>query len=435
MPQGERTELHSNVISAQSIDASCLCYIDDIDDHGRLLGCDSSIFIINADGYYPILHRLIEDPGVQNNNTSPPKTVTLKVSHIRDIAIAVACAAVAYSYLTKPGPSDHDPSKTDPVAIVKEASPAIHQPVAVQEEESIHVDGGKLTLGDDEISNKFRGYLKQRISDVDAAGPVVLTGIRSASQAAVSPAPLSNTYEQPQRAQETRSPVVKSEVKQANASEVTDKGTLHPAPFVDKEAQASIDAITKQVIANKGAGVVQIGRHLDGTRMTEAETEQQIRGTLSNIPDEWTITYKAPNERVRLYVFTDTTCPFCHKLHAAMGELLNAGISVHYLLYPRDMGATPPGNLSRTAINMKNIWCSVDQKAAMNDAFEGYKVAEADCASLPASLNRRPAPVPDHYLAGSMFNVEATPTWLASNGKHDVGFSNAQTMIRTLLGN
>lgn len=371
---------------------------------------------------------------MQNNNTSPPKTVTLKVSHIRDIAIAVACAAVAYTYLTKPGQPVPDAPQAAPVAIVKNASPSNPQPAAT-EEEGIHVDGGKLTLGDDELSNKFRAYLKQRIAQVDAAGPVVLAGIRSATQAAVSPAPLTNTYEQPQRAAENRAPVVRSEVNQANASESTDKGTLHPAPFVDKAAQASIDAITKQVIANKGTGVVQIGRHLDGSRMTEAETEQQIRGTLSNIPDEWTITYRAPNEKVRLYVFTDTTCPFCHKLHAAMGELLDAGISVHYLLYPRDMGATPPGNLSRTAVNMKNIWCAVDQKAAMNDAFEGYKVAEADCASLPESLHRRPAPVPDHYLAGSMFNVEATPTWLASNGKHDVGFSNAQTMIRTLLGN
>lgn len=423
-----------SVISAQSIDAYSLCYYCDIDNHTRLFGFDNSIFIINADGYYPILHRLFEEHSVQNNNTSPPKTVTLKVSHIRDIAIAVACAAVAYTYLTKPVQPVPDAPQAAPVAIVKNASPSNPQPAST-EEEGIHVDGGKLTLGDDELSNKFRAYLKQRIAQIDAAGPVVLAGIRSATQAAASPAPLTNAYEQPQRAAENRAPVVRSEVNQANASESTDKGTLHPAPFVDKAAQASIDAITKQVIANKGTGVVQIGRHLDGSRMTEAETEQQIRGTLSNIPDEWTITYKAPNEKVRLYVFTDTTCPFCHKLHAAMGELLDAGISVHYLLYPRDMGVTPPGNLSRTAVNMKNIWCAVDQKAAMNDAFEGYKVAEADCAALPESLHRRPAPVPDHYLAGSMFNVEATPTWLASNGKHDVGFSNAQTMIRTLLGN
>lgn len=373
---------------------------------------------------------------MQNNNTSPPKTVTLKVSHIRDLAIAVACAAVAYSYLTKPGAPE--PENANPPVLAVNAQPGGAQSPKQSEsesDESIHVTGGKLTLGDDELSNKFRGYLKQRIEDVDAAGPVVLSGIRSATQASVTPSPMTQSAEPPQRAPEPSQPIVKSQVNQPNASVGTDKGTLHPAPFVDRAAQASIDTITKQVIASKGNGVVQIGRHLDGTRMTEAETEQQIRGTLSNIPDEWTITYKSPNEKVRLYVFTDTTCPFCHKLHAAMGDLLDAGISVHYLLYPRDMGATAPGNLSRTAVNMKNIWCSVDQKAAMNDAFEGYKVADADCASLPESLHRRPAPVPDHYLAGSMFNVEATPTWLASNGKHDTGFTNAQTMIRALLGN
>lgn len=372
---------------------------------------------------------------MQNNNTPPPKTVTLKVSHIRDVAIVLACASAGYWFLTKPALPQADPSLSVPHSIVKEAAQPDPQQAGTDPAEGIKIAGGKLTLGEDELSNKFRGYLQQRIALVNAAGPVVLTGSQSARPVTSTRIPMQSTSEPPHRPVEIRTPVVRSDVQEANASESTEKGTLHPAPFVDKAAQASIDAITKQVIASKGNGVVQIGRHLDGSRMTDTETEQQIRGTLANIPDEWTITYKSPNEKVRLYVFTDTTCPFCHKLHAAMGDLLDAGISVHYLLYPRDMGATPSGSLSRTAVNMKNIWCAVDQKAAMDDAFEGYKVAEADCANLPASLNRRPAPVPDHYLAGSMFNVEATPTWLASNGKHDVGFSNAQTMIRTLLGN
>lgn len=356
-----------------------------------------------------------------NNTENPPSK--FKFSTIRDAAIVLACVAVAYTSLHKP--SLQVAEATQSTSPASSSSPAASKAPAGNQ---IHVSGGRLTLGDDELSDRFRAFLKARVDEINRAGPVSL-GLagkpeeKPESSASPQSTSTSRQISQPPQHQQAIEPRAKSE------------GTFHPAPFSDSAAQASIDAITKTVIANKGTGVVQIGRHLDGSMMTKAETEQQIRGTLAAIPDEWTITYKSPNEKVRLYVFTDTTCPFCHKLHASMSQLLDAGISVHYLLYPRDMGNTPAGSLSRTAVNMKNIWCSVDQQQAMDTAFEGYKVADADCASLPESLHRRPAPVPDHYQAGSMFNVEATPTWLASNGKHGVGFTNAQVMIQTLLGN
>jgi hypothetical protein len=345
--------------------------------------------------------------------------------------------ALIYASVIKPRQAE-DPlaTSTSTTPVVATVQPSDAQQKQATEKTGIHIVNGRLTLGNDEASDKFRNFVAGRIGEINHRGPVsyieprfepapVMHAQAPENASAAAPAPEQSS---------SSSAVIKSNEQEPNAAAYTETGTVHPAPFVDQVAQDSIDAVTKAVIARKGEGVVKIGRHLDGSAMTEAETQQQIRATLSHIPDEWTITYKSPNEKVRLYVFTDTTCPFCHKLHASMNELLNAGISVHYFLYPRDMGATPAGSLSKTAVNMKNIWCAVDQQAAMNDAFEGYKVPEADCSKLPESLHRRPAPVPDHYLAGSMFNVEATPTWLASNGKHDVGFTNAQTMINALLG-
>jgi hypothetical protein len=116
-----------------------------------------------------------------------------------------------------------------------------------------------------------------------------------------------------------------------------------------------------------------------------------------------------------------------------MDQLLNAGISVHYFLYPRDMATMPEGALSSTAVNFQNVWCSLDQREAMDSAFLGYKIPKTDCAALPESLHRWPSPVESHYKTGEMFNVTGTPGWFASNGKHDIGYENAQTMIRTLL--
>lgn len=365
-----------------------------------------------------------------NEEANPPKQRKLNenIARIRDIAILVACAAAAYSFLAKPG-QQQAPEVQLPKAQVESALATPPQTLS-----SIEIKGGVLTLGNDEASTQVKNYLKNRVDTINMEGPVVLKEPKRGEQVPSASSSVQTTAPAPYREPPAVQPVVRSDVQAAGAAITTPSGTVHPAPFVDKVAQASIEEIAKKVLASKGAGVAQLGLHLDGSPMTRLEKQQQVRETFSKIPDEWTITYKSPNEKVRLYVFTDTTCPFCHKLHNAMGQLLDAGISVHYLLYPRDMGATPEGSLSRTAVNMKNIWCSVDQHAAMDSAFEGYRVPDADCSQLPASLKRWPAPVPDHYLSGNMYNVTATPTWYASNGIHDVGFNDAQSMIRTILG-
>jgi protein-disulfide isomerase len=209
--------------------------------------------------------------------------------------------------------------------------------------------------------------------------------------------------------------------------------TTHPAPFVDAVAKASLESKRVAFAATGKPGVAKIGYNIDGSIMGEAEKQEQIRSTLTNIPDEWTIIYKAPQEKVRLYVFTDPSCPYCKKLHKALPELQNAGISVHYLMYPRDMATVDAGQMSPTGENMRNVWCSLDQKAAMDSAFLGYRVPDADCAALPKSMHRTPPPVPDHYNMGQMFDVQGTPTMFASNGKSHKGFGEAQELIAYLL--
>lgn len=378
-------------------------------------------------------------PSSDGNQTSKPTNFKISLTEVRNGAIIVACLAFAYKTLVPVAPV----APTAPVAPV--AAPAAQSatassvsttaptPVVEEGSDQISIVNGKLTLGNDAASQRFRGYLKDRIQDLNQKGPMVLV-------APVAPLPKPRIMQEAPEAApmalqgQPSAPIIRIDEQDPAASITTDEGTTHPAPFNDKLAKEKYDAITKHVIDNKLPATVKIGFHLDGTPMTQAETEQQVRDTLSRVKDEWTLIYKAPNEKVRLYVFTDTTCPYCQKLHRSMSQLLNAGISVHYFLYPRDMANMPEGTLSSTAVNMMNVWCSVDQKEAMNSAFEGYKINPSDCASLPESLHRWPSPVQSHYQAGDMFNVTGTPGWFASNGKHDIGYTDARTMIRTLLG-
>ena len=47
------------------------------------------------------------------------------------------------------------------------------------------------------------------------------------------------------------------------------------------------------------------------------------------------IVYKAPNEKHSITVFTDISCGYCRKLHRELNDLLDAGITVKYLAFPR----------------------------------------------------------------------------------------------------
>lgn len=356
----------------------------------------------------------------------PEKRESKALADIRNIAIIFAASAVAYGALFGPlngstndqKPSDMQVAQSTEMSVAKKVEKATEDKAL---ETKMVISAGRLIPGTDEPSTIFKNHLKERISELESTGNVEPVSLKVAQQGA-------------QKANQTPAPVYTPVAPVASTAAPDATGqTLHPAPFVDEKAAASI-AIKKAALMESGAmGTVKIGYHVDGSPMSENEKKEQIRQTLANIPDEWTISYTAPNEKVRLYVFTDTTCPYCRKFHENMDQILGAGISVHYLLYPRDLANAQTGELTPTAKNMKNVWCSVNQRQAFDDAFAGYRIPEADCSALPEDINRMPAPVPDHFLAGDMFNVEYTPTFFASNGESGYGFRDLETLINTVL--
>lgn len=60
-------------------------------------------------------------------------------------------------------------------------------------------------------------------------------------------------------------------------------------------------------------------------------------------------------EKAVLNVFTDSSCPYCKKLHEEVSKLQEAGISVHYIPYPRG-GSRGPGYQE-----LKQVWCAKDK--------------------------------------------------------------------------
>ena len=64
-------------------------------------------------------------------------------------------------------------------------------------------------------------------------------------------------------------------------------------------------------------------------------------------------------------VFTDTSCGFCRKLHQEIDQILDAGIAVRYLLFPR------AGLGSAAHKNLESVWCSDNPQEAMTVAKFG----------------------------------------------------------------
>ncbi len=122
-----------------------------------------------------------------------------------------------------------------------------------------------------------------------------------------------------------------------------------------------------------------------------------------------------------LNVFTDTSCPYCKKLHDEVPELQKAGIEVRYFPFPRG-GARGPGYA-----DLKKVWCADDKAAAMDIA------KDVEAGSLPAGDCKQSSFVDRGYALGNQLGVSGTPALFVEDGKKIEGYVPADKLIPMLL--
>lgn len=110
-------------------------------------------------------------------------------------------------------------------------------------------------------------------------------------------------------------------------------------------------------------------------------------------------------ERV-ITVFTDTSCPYCSKLHAEVPELNKQGIKVRYLLYPRAGVGSPAHKV------LESVYCAKDQQNAMTMAKEGKKIDDASCDN----------PIAEHIDLARKVGLRGTPLVLLDTGEVVSGY-------------
>ena len=149
--------------------------------------------------------------------------------------------------------------------------------------------------------------------------------------------------------------------------------------------------------------------------VSEALQATENKKHLAALKTEDLIVYPAQGGKAKhvIYVFTDSSCPYCHKLHEHLAEINAKGIEVRYIAWPRGEQFMP---------TMQAIWCSQDRKAAFDQAAQGLPVASAECKN----------PVRDQYQLGLNMGVNGTPAIYNAEGVYLGGYMSTAELIKRL---
>lgn len=162
-----------------------------------------------------------------------------------------------------------------------------------------------------------------------------------------------------------------------------------------------------------------IGNVIDfktGKNLTENRLKKERVKYLSEISDKDIVVYKPEKTEYTITIFTDTSCPYCQKLHNEVSELLSNNIEIHYVLFSRN------GNDDDAYNDMVSIWCSDNQKKALDKAFANDFLETKTCTN----------PIADNYLIARDLKVNGTPMIYMEDGSVIPGYVSSDKIIDAL---
>lgn len=125
------------------------------------------------------------------------------------------------------------------------------------------------------------------------------------------------------------------------------------------------------------------------------------------------VLHAAPPTRARIIVFTDTDCPYCLRFQRQHEKLLQRGIEINYLFYPRS------GPESDSWSRAVAVWCAPDRLRAYEAALNGSPVTAARC----------PNPVSAHYELARQLNLKGTPAIMTPDGAMHYGVTDIAEIL------
>lgn len=144
-----------------------------------------------------------------------------------------------------------------------------------------------------------------------------------------------------------------------------------------------------------------------------SETRQKrALDKIASIPEEEMIIFSPAEVKARITVFTDVDCTYCRALHNDMDSLLDLGIEVRYLAYPR--GGQAAGSFNK----MIAVWCSADRKESLTLAKNDEPLPQITCDT----------PVLEHYQLGNELGISGTPALVFEDGRIIPGYVDSERL-------
>ncbi len=160
----------------------------------------------------------------------------------------------------------------------------------------------------------------------------------------------------------------------------------------------------------------------NGVNLTEQERRVSALDAINAYKDTDLVIYEPKGKiKTTLNVFTDTSCPYCRKLHKEIPKLLDAGIKVRYLPFARG-GSRGPGYQT-----LRSVWCAENRSKAMTDA------KNQDTVDLPDGTCQDADIVDQGYVTGNQVGVTGTPALFKATGEKVEGYVPYQQLIPMLV--
>lgn len=201
---------------------------------------------------------------------------------------------------------------------------------------------------------------------------------------------------------------------------------------VEKPVEMPVKGVYQTKFGDRYGYLIEGGRYLFIGDMIDLETAKNFTEIarrdiavekLAVFDDKDMIVYPAKGEtKETITIFTDTSCPYCKRLHEEAEHLINAGVQVQYLPFPRG-SKNGPGYKT-----LQKVWCEEDRGYAMHVA-KGTEVGDIDNDGSCAQASV----VDKGFEVGNEIGVTGTPAIFTSSGEKIDGYVPYARLIPMLI--
>jgi len=151
----------------------------------------------------------------------------------------------------------------------------------------------------------------------------------------------------------------------------------------------------------------------DRANLTDARLGAIHMDLIDEIDESEMLIYEpeTPSER-SITVFTDISCGYCRRLHAELDQLLEEGVRVRYLMFPR------AGLDSQGHKDLESVWCADNPQEAMDIAKAGGEIVPKTCDT----------PIEKHVELAQRIGLRGTPLIYIDSGEKIPGYREAATL-------